>query len=109
MNGHSRRKRRGRRVHVWMCSQMQRWLCLLTISLPVLFWIGRVITRDRPLPVFRSSELRGYMRLGPHRMEQVRNKATGIRIFTTSLIWLNIVVKHVFAMLFQSYIMTYVQ
>ncbi|XP_008324036.1 alpha-N-acetyl-neuraminyl-2,3-beta-galactosyl-1,3-N-acetyl-galactosaminide alpha-2,6-sialyltransferase isoform X2 [Cynoglossus semilaevis] len=53
--------------------QMQRWLCLLTISLPVLFWIGRVITRDRPLPVFRSSELRGYMRLGPHRMEQFLN------------------------------------
>ncbi|KAM6975923.1 alpha-N-acetyl-neuraminyl-2,3-beta-galactosyl-1,3-N-acetyl-galactosaminide alpha-2,6-sialyltransferase [Tautogolabrus adspersus] len=53
-----------------MKSLMRRWLFLLTLCLPVLFWFGHVITRDGPTPAEKSSTLRGYMRVSPGRMDQ---------------------------------------
>lgn len=48
-----------------------RWLCLLSLSLPLLFWFGHVITRDAsPTPAEKSSTLRGYMRISPGGMYQ---------------------------------------
>ncbi|XP_030597990.1 alpha-N-acetylgalactosaminide alpha-2,6-sialyltransferase 3-like [Archocentrus centrarchus] len=51
--------------------QMLRWLCLLTLSLPLLFWVGHVITRDGPPPPARRKGLRGYTRISPGRMGQI--------------------------------------
>lgn len=51
--------------------QMLRWLCLLTLSLPLLFWVGHVITRDGPSPAARRKGLRGYTRIRPGGMDQV--------------------------------------
>ncbi|AWP15500.1 putative alpha-N-acetylgalactosaminide alpha-2-6-sialyltransferase 3-like [Scophthalmus maximus] len=53
-----------------MKSPMLRWLCLLSLSLPLLFWFGHVITRDGPAPVLHGPGLRGYMRISPGGMEQ---------------------------------------
>ncbi|XP_056288405.1 alpha-N-acetyl-neuraminyl-2,3-beta-galactosyl-1,3-N-acetyl-galactosaminide alpha-2,6-sialyltransferase [Pseudoliparis swirei] len=50
--------------------QMFLWLCLLSLSLPLLFWVGHVITRDGLSPTLQSSGLRGYMRITPGRMDQ---------------------------------------
>lgn len=50
--------------------QMLRWLCLLSLSLPLLFWLGCVIIRDDPSPAVQSNGLRGYMRITPDRTEQ---------------------------------------
>lgn len=50
--------------------QMLRWLCLLSLSLPLLFWLGCVIIRDNPSPAVQSNGLRGYMRITPGRTEQ---------------------------------------
>lgn len=49
---------------------MLRWLCLLSLSLPLLFWLGCVIIRDDPSPAVQSNGLRGYMRITPDRTEQ---------------------------------------
>ncbi|CAJ1070184.1 alpha-N-acetyl-neuraminyl-2%2C3-beta-galactosyl-1,3-N-acetyl-galactosaminide alpha-2,6-sialyltransferase [Xyrichtys novacula] len=47
------------------------WLFLLSLSLPLLLWFGHVITRDgRRTPAEKSSELRGYMRISPGRVDQ---------------------------------------
>ncbi|XP_049460520.1 alpha-N-acetyl-neuraminyl-2,3-beta-galactosyl-1,3-N-acetyl-galactosaminide alpha-2,6-sialyltransferase [Epinephelus fuscoguttatus] len=50
--------------------QMLGWLCLLSLSLPLLFWLGCVIIRDDPSPAVQSNGLRGYMRITPDRTEQ---------------------------------------
>ncbi|KAM6900875.1 alpha-N-acetyl-neuraminyl-2,3-beta-galactosyl-1,3-N-acetyl-galactosaminide alpha-2,6-sialyltransferase isoform 2-T2 [Lycodopsis pacificus] len=47
------------------------WLCLLSLSLPLLFWFGHVITRDGLSHVLQSNGLRGYMRITPGRMDQL--------------------------------------
>ncbi|XP_031716114.1 alpha-N-acetyl-neuraminyl-2,3-beta-galactosyl-1,3-N-acetyl-galactosaminide alpha-2,6-sialyltransferase [Anarrhichthys ocellatus] len=47
------------------------WLCLLSLSLPLLFWFGHVITRDGLSHVLQSNGLRGYMRITPGRMDQI--------------------------------------
>lgn len=57
--------------------QMLRWLCLLSLSLPVLFWFGHVIRRGDPSPAVQSTGLKGYMRIAPERMNQVRGNAGG--------------------------------
>ncbi|KAK9532384.1 hypothetical protein VZT92_009767 [Zoarces viviparus] len=46
------------------------WLCLLSLSLPLLFWFGHVITRDGLSHVLQSNGLRGYRRITPGRMDQ---------------------------------------
>lgn len=51
--------------------QMLRWLCLLSLSLPLLFWFGHMIRRDDPSPAVQSTGLKGYMRIAPGRMDQV--------------------------------------
>lgn len=56
-----------------MKSQMLRWLCLLSLSLPLLFWFGHVIIRDGPPPPEPSTGLSGYMRITPGRMHQLLN------------------------------------
>ncbi|XP_026210984.1 alpha-N-acetyl-neuraminyl-2,3-beta-galactosyl-1,3-N-acetyl-galactosaminide alpha-2,6-sialyltransferase isoform X1 [Anabas testudineus] len=48
-----------------MTSLVMRWLCLLSLSLPLLVWFGYVITRDGPSTAVQRSELRGYMRITP--------------------------------------------
>lgn len=50
--------------------QRIRWVCLVVISLSVLFWYGRVIRSDRSFPIHNG--LRGYIRITPGRMNQVR-------------------------------------
>lgn len=57
--------------------QMLRWLCLLSLSLPVLFWFGHVIRRDDPSPALQSTGLKGYVRIAPGRTNQVRGNAGG--------------------------------
>ncbi|XP_034565529.1 alpha-N-acetyl-neuraminyl-2,3-beta-galactosyl-1,3-N-acetyl-galactosaminide alpha-2,6-sialyltransferase [Notolabrus celidotus] len=48
-----------------------RWLCVLSLSLPLLVWFGHVITRDGPpTPAEKGSTLRGYMRISPRGMDQ---------------------------------------
>ncbi|CAB1443742.1 unnamed protein product [Pleuronectes platessa] len=59
--------------------QMLRWLLLLGLSLPVLFWFAHVITRDGSSPVLQSSGLRGYVRISPGGMEQQRSWDPGSR------------------------------
>lgn len=49
---------------------MLRWLCLLSLSLPLLFWFGHVITREGFSPAAQRSGLRGYRRIGPSRVDQ---------------------------------------
>ncbi|XP_069025172.1 alpha-N-acetyl-neuraminyl-2,3-beta-galactosyl-1,3-N-acetyl-galactosaminide alpha-2,6-sialyltransferase [Embiotoca jacksoni] len=56
-----------------MTAPMLRWLCLLSLSLPLLFWFAHVITRDGPSPAARSLGLRGYTRISPGRMDQFLN------------------------------------
>nr|XP_020476743.1 alpha-N-acetylgalactosaminide alpha-2,6-sialyltransferase 3-like isoform X2 [Monopterus albus] len=46
------------------------FLCLLSLSLPLLLWFGYVITRDRPSPAVQSTRLRGYMRIIPDMKDQ---------------------------------------
>ncbi|XP_036973111.1 alpha-N-acetyl-neuraminyl-2,3-beta-galactosyl-1,3-N-acetyl-galactosaminide alpha-2,6-sialyltransferase [Acanthopagrus latus] len=46
------------------------WLCLLSVSLPLLFWFGHVIRRDGPPPAVQSNGLKGYTRIPPDRMVQ---------------------------------------
>lgn len=53
---------------------MLRWLCLLTLSLPLLFWVGHVMIRDGPSPAAARKGLEGYKRIKPDRMDQVRHK-----------------------------------
>lgn len=53
---------------------MLRWLCLLTLSLPLLFWVGHVMIRDGPSPAAARRGLEGYKRIKPGRMDQVRHK-----------------------------------
>ena len=60
-------------------SQMLLWLLLLSLSLPLLLWFAHVITRDGRSPVLQSSGLRGYVRISPGRMEQVRSSDPGSR------------------------------
>lgn len=55
------------------------WLCLLSVSLPLLFWFGHVIRRDGPPPAVQSNGLRGYTRIPPNRMVQVRGRE---RVYT---------------------------
>lgn len=57
--------------------QMLRWLCLVSLSLPVLFWFGHVIRRDDPSPALQSTGLKGYVRIAPGRTNQVRGNAGG--------------------------------
>ncbi|XP_054468389.1 alpha-N-acetyl-neuraminyl-2,3-beta-galactosyl-1,3-N-acetyl-galactosaminide alpha-2,6-sialyltransferase isoform X1 [Anoplopoma fimbria] len=54
--------------------QMFQWLCLVSLSLPLLFWFGHVITRNGPSPVLQGNGLRGYMRISPGRMDQVKDR-----------------------------------
>ncbi|XP_061787845.1 alpha-N-acetyl-neuraminyl-2,3-beta-galactosyl-1,3-N-acetyl-galactosaminide alpha-2,6-sialyltransferase isoform X1 [Nerophis lumbriciformis] len=55
-------------------TQTLRWLCLLSISLPVLFWFGHVITREGSARVAKQSVgLRGYVRVSPDTAEQFLN------------------------------------
>ncbi|KAM3599226.1 uncharacterized protein V6R79_002269 [Siganus canaliculatus] len=58
-----------------MKSLVLRWLCLLTVSLPLLFWFGHVITRDDrmtadPMPAEQTSGPKGYRRITPGGMHQ---------------------------------------
>uniref|UniRef100_UPI0037E8F03C alpha-N-acetyl-neuraminyl-2,3-beta-galactosyl-1, 3-N-acetyl-galactosaminide alpha-2,6-sialyltransferase n=1 Tax=Semicossyphus pulcher TaxID=241346 RepID=UPI0037E8F03C len=53
-----------------MKSLMLRGLCLLSLSLPLLFWFGHVITRDDLTLAEKSSDIKGYMRIGPARIDQ---------------------------------------
>lgn len=46
------------------------WLCLLSLSLPLVLWFGHVIRRDVPSPTLPSTGLRGYTRIPPGRMDQ---------------------------------------
>ncbi|XP_061589745.1 alpha-N-acetyl-neuraminyl-2,3-beta-galactosyl-1,3-N-acetyl-galactosaminide alpha-2,6-sialyltransferase [Cololabis saira] len=48
----------------------RRWMCLLSLSLLLLFWLAHVITRDGALTSARSSDIRGYARVGLGRMGQ---------------------------------------
>ncbi|XP_047425503.1 alpha-N-acetyl-neuraminyl-2,3-beta-galactosyl-1,3-N-acetyl-galactosaminide alpha-2,6-sialyltransferase [Mugil cephalus] len=48
-----------------------RWLCLLILSLLLLFWFGHVITRDGPSPAVRMTGIGGYVRINPSRMGQL--------------------------------------
>ncbi|XP_053195408.1 alpha-N-acetyl-neuraminyl-2,3-beta-galactosyl-1,3-N-acetyl-galactosaminide alpha-2,6-sialyltransferase [Scomber japonicus] len=57
-----------------MKSQMSCLLCLLSVSLPLLFWFGHVIRRDGPPPVGPSTGLNGYMRITPGGMDQFLDK-----------------------------------
>ncbi|XP_072228286.1 alpha-N-acetyl-neuraminyl-2,3-beta-galactosyl-1,3-N-acetyl-galactosaminide alpha-2,6-sialyltransferase isoform X2 [Leuresthes tenuis] len=50
---------------------VRRWLCLLSLSLPVLVWFGHVITRDDSWSAVRSPGLKGYTRISPGRMSQL--------------------------------------
>lgn len=54
--------------------QMLRWLCLLSLSLPLLFWFGHVIRRDHRPRALKSTGLKGYKRITPGRNHQVRGK-----------------------------------
>ncbi|CAN9504435.1 unnamed protein product [Ophioblennius macclurei] len=58
-----------------MKSLMHRWLCLLSLSLPVLFWFGHVIRRDGPSPAPSLAApvagIRGYTRVEPGEMHQL--------------------------------------
>lgn len=54
---------------------MSFWLCLLSLSLPLLFWFGHVIRRDGPHhPVRPNTGLSGYLRITPGGMDQVRDR-----------------------------------
>ncbi|XP_041815877.1 alpha-N-acetyl-neuraminyl-2,3-beta-galactosyl-1,3-N-acetyl-galactosaminide alpha-2,6-sialyltransferase [Chelmon rostratus] len=53
-----------------MKSLTLRWLCPLSVSLPLLFWFGHVIRRDLPAPAVQSTGLRGYRRIGPDKVDQ---------------------------------------
>ncbi|XP_026154184.1 alpha-N-acetyl-neuraminyl-2,3-beta-galactosyl-1,3-N-acetyl-galactosaminide alpha-2,6-sialyltransferase [Mastacembelus armatus] len=46
-----------------MNSLLFRWLCLLSLSLPLLFWFGHVVTRDGISPAAHSTGSGGYMRI----------------------------------------------
>ncbi|MED6282789.1 hypothetical protein CHARACLAT_001836 [Characodon lateralis] len=48
----------------------RRWLCLLSLSLLLLFLFGLLITRDSRSPATQISGLRGYRRISPDRMGQ---------------------------------------
>ncbi|XP_041666686.1 alpha-N-acetyl-neuraminyl-2,3-beta-galactosyl-1,3-N-acetyl-galactosaminide alpha-2,6-sialyltransferase isoform X2 [Cheilinus undulatus] len=55
-----------------MTPLMRRWLCLLSMSLPVLYWFGYVLSKDDGTPAERKSfVLRGYKRVSPGRMDQL--------------------------------------
>ncbi|XP_054614225.1 alpha-N-acetyl-neuraminyl-2,3-beta-galactosyl-1,3-N-acetyl-galactosaminide alpha-2,6-sialyltransferase isoform X1 [Dunckerocampus dactyliophorus] len=55
-------------------TQTFRWLCLLSISLPVLFWFGHVLTREGAPPVVQQvNGLRGYVRVSPDFVDQFLN------------------------------------
>ena len=58
---------------------LRNWVCLLSLSLLLLFWLAHMITRDGVSPVAQRSELRGYMRIGGGRMGQVRGSSRGAR------------------------------
>ncbi|KAM4532796.1 alpha-N-acetyl-neuraminyl-2,3-beta-galactosyl-1,3-N-acetyl-galactosaminide alpha-2,6-sialyltransferase isoform 1-T2 [Fundulus diaphanus] len=47
-----------------------RWLCLLSLSLLFLFWLGLFVTRG-PLPATKGSSLWGYRRISPDRTGQL--------------------------------------
>ncbi|KAM6903004.1 alpha-N-acetyl-neuraminyl-2,3-beta-galactosyl-1,3-N-acetyl-galactosaminide alpha-2,6-sialyltransferase [Xenentodon cancila] len=49
---------------------LRRWMCLLSLSLLLLFWLAHVMTRDGALTSARNSDLRGYTRVGPGRTGQ---------------------------------------
>ncbi|XP_008304044.1 alpha-N-acetyl-neuraminyl-2,3-beta-galactosyl-1,3-N-acetyl-galactosaminide alpha-2,6-sialyltransferase isoform X1 [Stegastes partitus] len=53
-----------------MKALMFRGLCLLSLSLPLLYWFAHVITRDDVSPAARSSGLQGYRRISRGRVEQ---------------------------------------
>nr|XP_046230600.1 alpha-N-acetyl-neuraminyl-2,3-beta-galactosyl-1,3-N-acetyl-galactosaminide alpha-2,6-sialyltransferase isoform X4 [Scatophagus argus] len=55
-----------------MKSLMLRWLCLLSLSLPLLFWFAHVIRRDGQPPAAHRTGLKGYMRITPGRTDQFR-------------------------------------
>ncbi|KAA8584410.1 alpha-N-acetyl-neuraminyl-2,3-beta-galactosyl-1,3-N-acetyl-galactosaminide alpha-2,6-sialyltransferase [Etheostoma spectabile] len=46
------------------------WLCLLSLSLLLLFFLGHVLIRDFLSPARQSNGLRGYTRIGPGSMDQ---------------------------------------
>lgn len=51
----------------------RRWLCLLSLSVLLLFWFGVVVTRDDASPAAaHSSGLRGYTRIRAGGKGQVR-------------------------------------
>lgn len=54
--------------------QILRWLCLLSLSLPLLFWFGHVIRRVSRTAALKSTEYKGYVRITPGRKHQVRGK-----------------------------------
>ncbi|KAM4527475.1 alpha-N-acetyl-neuraminyl-2,3-beta-galactosyl-1,3-N-acetyl-galactosaminide alpha-2,6-sialyltransferase isoform 2-T2 [Odontesthes bonariensis] len=49
----------------------RRWLCLLSLSLPLLVWFGHVITRDDSESAVRSPGLKGYTRISSGWMSQL--------------------------------------
>lgn len=53
-----------------MKTLLLRWVCLLSLSLPLLFWFGHVITRDDPSTTAQGAGIRGYMRIRPGGMDQ---------------------------------------
>lgn len=53
-----------------MKSLALHWACLLSLSLPLLFWFGHVIRRDGPPPAVHNTGLKGYTRISPGRMGQ---------------------------------------
>lgn len=52
--------------------QMLRWLSLLSLSLLLLFWFGHVVRWGIRTEAFKSTGLKGYMRIAPGRKHQVR-------------------------------------
>ncbi|XP_056874696.1 alpha-N-acetyl-neuraminyl-2,3-beta-galactosyl-1,3-N-acetyl-galactosaminide alpha-2,6-sialyltransferase isoform X2 [Takifugu flavidus] len=53
-----------------MKNLMLRWLCLLSLSLPLLFWFGHVTRWESRTKALQSTGLKGYMRITPGRKRQ---------------------------------------